>query len=464
MAEVVAEHEYELRTPDGVLVATKHRRDFADHTKSFFYTRSTGQLGLNSTAPANLPMYRSEQVAAEDWVVIAEGEKAADWLAQNQFPALGTAGSGSTPSIEALTFLRGKQCVLWPDADAVGAKHMQRLADRLHQLGISVAIVRVDDLPDKADAADVEEAAALESYIKGAEDYEQNVTATTDRPHVWTVSDMQKQYERRAADQWETVTAGRALRMSWGFERLDEITEGIPQGIVTIHGSPGVGKTSFALTIAAQCHAPALYLTTEMTPLELWRRLVAQTTSTPMRELLRATLTEDEEAKLNVRTVERCGMVNFVDASVQHVGVPFLEDQMRSLRTAAASRHALLVLDSLSTWVDGMRMDTEVSEYNAISEGVTKLRDLANELQISVILIAERNRASMKDGGLSSVAGSRRVEYGSDLVIALDVNADASDPHGVSKAIDLRILKNRNGYTSSLTYNFVGSLMQWAEN
>ena len=463
MAEVVAETAYELRTPDGVLVATKHRRDFADHTKSFFYTRSTGELGLNSTAPANLPMYRSEQVAVEDWVVIAEGEKAAQALADRNYPALGTAGSGSTPSIEALTFLRGKQCVLWPDADAVGAKHMQRLADRLHQLGISVAIVRVDDLPDKADAADVE-AAALESYIKGAEDYEQNVTATTDRPHVWTVSDMQKQYERRAADQWETVTAGRALRMSWGCERLDEITEGIPQGIVTIHGSPGVGKTSFALTVAAQCHAPALYLTTEMTPLELWRRLVAQTTSTPMRELLRATLTEDEEAKLNVRTVERCGMVNFVDASVQHVGVPFLEDQMRSLRTAAASRHALLVLDSLSTWVDGMRMDTEVSEYNAISEGVTKLRDLANELQISVILIAERNRASMKDGGLSSVAGSRRVEYGSDLVIALDVNADASDPHGVSKAIDLRILKNRNGYTSSLTYNFVGSLMQWAEN
>jgi replicative DNA helicase len=463
MPDVVAETAYELRTPDGVLVATKHRRDFSDHTKSFFYTRSTGELGLNSTAPANLPMYRSEQVAAEDWVVICEGEKAAQALADRNYPALGTAGSGSTPSIEALTFLRGKSVILWPDADAVGAKHMQRLADRLHQLGISVAIVRVDDLPEKADAADVEEA-ALESYIAGAEDYEQAVTVTQDRPHVWTVADMSKQYERRAADQWETVTAGRALRMSWGFEHLDEITEGIPQGIVTIHGSPGVGKTSFALTIAAQCHAPALYLTTEMTPLELWRRLVAQTTSTPMRELLRATLSEAEEAALNLRTVERCGLVNFVDASVQHVGVPFLEDQMRSLRTAAASKHALLVLDSLHTWVDALRSDSEVSEYNAISEGVTRLRDLANELQITVILIAERNRASMKDGGLSSVAGSRRVEYGSDLVIGLDRNDDASDPHGTIKAIDLHVLKNRNGYTTGLTYIFDGSIMSWAEN
>jgi DNA primase len=457
MPDVVAEVAYELRTPDGALVATKHRRDFSDHTKSFFYTRSTGELGLNSTAPANLPMYRSEQVATEDWVVICEGEKAAQALADRNYPALGTAGSGSTPSIEALTFLRGKQCVLWPDADAVGAKHMARLADRLHQLGIAVSIVRVDDLPEKADAADVEEA-ALESYIKGAEEYEQNVM---DGPYLFNAEDMVKQFDRRAEDQWETVRAGLRQRLSWGFERLEEVTEGIPIGIITLHGAPGVGKTSFALTVAAQCHAPVLYLTTEMAPLELWRRLVAQTTSTPMRELLRATLTAEEEQALNRRTLARCGQVRFVDASTQRVGMTYLEEKMRELRRTDISSHALMIVDSLHTWVDGLRQDQDVSEYNAISEGIDKLRTLANNLQISVMLIAERNRNAMKDGGLSAVAGSRRVEYGSDLVLGLDKAEDQLDPHGTIATVELRVLKNRNGWATSMQFNFDGSMMQW---
>ena len=201
---------------------------------------------------------------------------------------------------------------------------------------------------------------------------------------------------------------------------MEEVTEGIPIGIITLHGAPGVGKTSFALTVAAQCHAPVLYLTTEMAPLELWRRLVAQTTSTPMRELLRATLTAEEEQALNRRTLARCGQVRFVDASTQRVGMTYLEEKMRELRRTDISSHALMIVDSLHTWVDGLRQDQDVSEYNAISEGIDKLRTLANNLQISVMLIAERNRNAMKDGGLSAVAGSRRVEYGSDLVLGLD--------------------------------------------
>ena len=464
MPNVIRETAYELRQPDGSLVATKHRRDFDDGTKSFFYRRASGELGLNSTHPSGLPLYRSECVGDSDWVVICEGEKAADHLASSGYPALGSAGSGSVPAVENLSFLRGKSVILWPDNDEVGRKHMRKFADRLHTLGIETAVVRVDDLPEKGDAADIADEAVIESYIKGAEEYVQSVLENESRPHVFNVQDMAKQAHRYATDQWDMVRDGKRLKLLWGFDRLDGMTDGVPKGIITIHGAPGAGKTSFALAAARAVAAPVIYVTTEMSPLELWHRLIAMSTGTPMRELKGATLSIEEIDALSERTLQSCSHINIIDASMQRVGIPYIEEVLREHRNLDDARHALLVVDSLHTWVDGFRIDDpDVSEYNAITEGITRLRDLANSLRISVILIAERNRNGMKDGGLSSVAGSRRVEYGSDLVIGLDKNDDQSDPHGVVKTIDLHVLKNRNGATGPVTFVFDGSRMEWSE-
>src|SRR5687768_2449406 len=61
-----------------------------------------------------------------------------------------------------------------------------------------------------------------------------------------------------------------------GLAGVDEALGGVLQpGLHVVHGGPGVGKTALGLQIAATCGFPALYVSAEMRPLELLKRLTA---------------------------------------------------------------------------------------------------------------------------------------------------------------------------------------------
>ena len=63
--------------------------------------------------------------------------------------------------------------------------------------------------------------------------------------------------------------------ISWGYSSLDEITDGLVPGEVTVIAArPSVGKTTFALNIVLSHHYPALIFSLEMSASQLTRRLV----------------------------------------------------------------------------------------------------------------------------------------------------------------------------------------------
>lgn len=148
---------YEIRFPDGTLAALHVRVDKPDG-KTFYWKQADGTRGLNGTPIADLPLFGSEHIGATGTVVVTEGEKASLAVREAGYAAVGTVtGASSTPGDEALMVLTGHDVVLWPDADEVGAAHMQRIAARLATLGVnSVRIVVPVDLGPGADAADVE--------------------------------------------------------------------------------------------------------------------------------------------------------------------------------------------------------------------------------------------------------------------------------------------------------------------
>ena len=94
--------------------------------------------------PSPRPLYWARR-AVGALVLITEGEKAADAAAQ-LFPshAVATWPSGCK-AIDKADWqpLRGRDVVLWPDADAVGREAMAKLAGRLLALGCSVTVVNV---------------------------------------------------------------------------------------------------------------------------------------------------------------------------------------------------------------------------------------------------------------------------------------------------------------------------------
>lgn len=154
---VVREVRYEACDPDGALAGVKVRREYADGSKAFLWQQPDGTSGLNGRSSVDMPLYGIEQLQRSKYGVITEGEKARDALASLGIPTVGTmTGAKSLPSDAVLaTIAHIPTLVLWPDNDADGAQHMQRIGARLAGLGAAgVRVVDWPDAPPKGDAAD----------------------------------------------------------------------------------------------------------------------------------------------------------------------------------------------------------------------------------------------------------------------------------------------------------------------
>jgi len=133
------------------------RLDLPDGGKSFAWERE-GRPSLGGLRVEDLPLYGAERLRdLPDGavVVVTEGEKTAKALRDRGIAAVGTVtGAAGTPGEAALRPLLRLRPILWPDNDATGRAHMQRVAARLRALGVQARIVDWQAAPPKGDAAD----------------------------------------------------------------------------------------------------------------------------------------------------------------------------------------------------------------------------------------------------------------------------------------------------------------------
>jgi len=180
---------YEIRDPAGELVAVHVRRDGPDG-KRFAWERPDGITGLGGIRTAELPLYRVETLAAHPGrtVLVVEGEKAADALARVGKLAVGTVtGASSAPSAASLEPLRGREVILWPDADDPGRAHMARIAETLRPIAARVRWIELPDAAPGDDAADLlgladDPKAALRKAGDAIRDVPEKVSAQADAP------------------------------------------------------------------------------------------------------------------------------------------------------------------------------------------------------------------------------------------------------------------------------------------
>src|SRR5262249_41029939 len=120
-APVNRETVYEIREPDGTLVAEHVRRDRVDSTKDVLWRLpGSTEFGLNGRIKLiDLPLYGSELLRALPdgaTVVVCEGEKATDALRARGIASVGTVtGASMTPSKAVLQMFARFAVVLWPD-------------------------------------------------------------------------------------------------------------------------------------------------------------------------------------------------------------------------------------------------------------------------------------------------------------------------------------------------------------
>lgn len=264
---------------------------------------------------------------------------------------------------------------------------------------------------------------------------------------LYRLGDLRDKLYEDAQLRHDTRTVGRPIGVTTGLSSVDRVIHYMEPGLHVLHGGPGSGKTAFALQIACECGFPALYVSCEMLPIELLRRIIARKTQTELRALKNGERTPEEvlslmEAALRDMTHD----FGILDATREYI--PAFGANGPDICTLAQavkgdSEHALIVVDSVHAWAHRyLCTQPFANEYDCLNTHIEQLTSLALHLQCPVLAISERNRASMDKGGLNAAAGTRRFEFAAETVIDLD-RKDEGDSGRYD--ITLSVCKNRNG-------------------
>lgn len=284
---------------------------------------------------------------------------------------------------------------------------------------------------------------------------------TEERPQLCRMSDLLGAWEGDAQTAYIARSTGMARGPVTGLSTLDRELGGyFSPGVHIAHGQPGAGKTAFALQIAASCGTPCLYLSCEMAALELLRRLTARTTGTYLGRLKSGELLPQESLALARRGCLSAPELALVDGTRAYASPNYLHEC--AIITRGDATNLLIVVDSLHSWAESAPA-TGATEYDTLNVALSSLRRLSHALACPILAIAERNRDTMKGGGLSAGAGTRKIEYGAETVIDLERSSETKEDTNGEVEVRAKLCKNRNGAAGrSLGLRFHGALQKFS--
>lgn len=160
------------------------------------------------------------------------------------------------------------------------------------------------------------------------------------------------------------------------------------------------------------------------------------------------------------KVVSEAPLLAFIDATQAYASPLYLRECGQIVQ--GDSKHLLIIVDSLHSWAEGAGGGG--SEYETLNLGIQSLRALAHQLECQILAISERNRESMKTGGLSAGAGSRKIEYGAETVIQLHRDPNEREDGAGETKIEISLEKNRHGTVGkAVDVMFHGALQRFRQ-
>jgi replicative DNA helicase len=246
--------------------------------------------------------------------------------------------------------------------------------------------------------------------------------------------------------------------LATGFERLDELTDGLQAGeLIIVAARPSMGKTAMALNIAQ--HA-ALRLgknvaifSLEMSASQLAQRMLCTRARVDSQKVRRKLLRPEDWQKLAEAAGRLSSAGIFIDDSP---GINVLEIRTKSRRLKMEKGLDLVIVDYLQLMQGVGRFENRNLEVSAISRS---LKGLAKELDVPLIALSQLSRApesrSNRRPQLSDLRESGSLEQDAD-VVAFIYREEQHNPTDENEGqAELILSKQRNGPTDNVELVFI---------
>ena len=252
-----------------------------------------------------------------------------------------------------------------------------------------------------------------------------------------------------------------------GFPDLDRLTTGFHGGdLVIVAGRPGMGKSSFALSIAryvAQKEGlPVGIFSLEMAKDQLALRLLSFLSHIPLYDLRLGKLTEEQRLVMEESLKELQSLPIYIDDSA---ALSTTDLRIKAIRMKKEKGIELLIVDYLQLLRGVKKYSSRQEEVAEISRS---LKALAKELDIPVIALAQLSRQvehrSDKRPQLADLRESGQIEQDADLIIFLHrpeyyMKLKKKEvPPDMQGKVEIIVAKQRQGPTGIVEAVFIDQL------
>ncbi|MCA9230234.1 MAG: replicative DNA helicase [Planctomycetales bacterium] len=242
-----------------------------------------------------------------------------------------------------------------------------------------------------------------------------------------------------------------------GFDDFDQLTGGLQNSeLVILAARPSMGKTALAMNITEhvviKLRVPVLFVSLEMSALELGDRLLCSVAEVNGHRLRNGTITQEERRRLVQSAAEISQAPLYIDDSPSRT---MTEIAANARRLKRRENLGMVVIDYLQLIDPDNARDPRQEQVAKIAR---RLKGLARELEVPVLCLAQLNRqvegSSDHKPQLSHLRESGAIEQDADVVMFVHreeyYKSSEDERESVRGEADLLVRKQRNGPTGDV--------------
>lgn len=241
-----------------------------------------------------------------------------------------------------------------------------------------------------------------------------------------------------------------------GFPELDKVTCGWQEtDLIILAARPSVGKTAFALNLAANADVPSGFFSLEMSERQLAQRLLAAQANILLWDIRNGKMSDTQMKELYTNGLQPISKKNLFVDDTANIQIGDLKSKAR--RMVSKDGVKIIFIDYLQLIRTSGRFDRKDLEIGFIS---SNLKGLAKELNIPIICLSQLSRDVEKRGSeprLSDLRESGSIEQDADMVLFLWKPTEDD----LQEYCNIKIEKNRNGTLQKFIGKFAKEIQKF---